>query len=65
VTGTTVRQDDPQTPGKVRVTPEQVRIAQRMNVADPAKAIANFLKRQETGQSQFGAVVNSIPNGEF
>lgn len=65
VTGATVRQNDPQTQGQVRVTPEQMRIAQRMNVSDPAKAITNFLKRQETGQSQFGAVVNSIPNGEF
>ena len=63
VTGATVRQDDPQSQGKVRVTPEQNAIARRMNVADPAKAISNFLKRQETGQSQFGAVVNSIPNG--
>jgi len=63
VTGATIRQDDPQSQGKVRVTPEQSAIARRMNVADPAKAISNFLKRQESGQSQFGAVVNSIPNG--
>jgi hypothetical protein len=34
-----------------------------MNVADPAKAIANHLKRQESGESKFGAVGAQLQNG--
>ena len=65
VTGATVRQDDPQTEGRIRVTPEQSAIAKRMNVKDPAAAIGRFIKRQETGESRFGAVANSIPQEGF
>jgi hypothetical protein len=65
VTGSTVRQDDPQADGKIRVTPEQSAIAKRMNIKDPAKAISNFIKRQETGESRFGAVASFVPQGEF
>lgn len=66
VTGTTVRQDEPtQTAGNIRVTPEQAAIAKRMNIKDPARAIQNFIKRQETGESKFGAVASFVPQGEF
>ena len=66
VTGATYRQDEPsQTDGKVRVTPEQAAIARRMNIKDPGKAIQNFIKRQETGESKFGAVASFVPQGEF
>jgi hypothetical protein len=64
VTGATVRQDDPQQAGTIRVTPEQAAIAKRMNIKDPAKALQNFVKRQETGESRFGAVAN-LASGEF
>ncbi len=65
MTGTTVRQDEPTGEGKVRVSPEQAAIARRMNVKDPQKAILNFVKRQESGESRFGAVANSIPQEGF
>lgn len=66
VTGATYRQDDPaQTQSRIRVTPEQSAIAKRMNIKDPGKAIENFIKRQETGESRFGAVASFVPQGEF
>ena len=63
VTGATVRQDEPTQAGTIRVSPEQAAIAKRMNIKDPAKAIQNFIKRQETGESRFGAVASMA--GEF
>lgn len=65
VTGTTVRQDEPTQEGKVRVTPEQSAIARRMNIKDPSGAIQRFIKRQESGESRFGAVANSIQQEGF
>ena len=61
--------DDRQTPDmpafeEKGVTPEQAAIAKRMNIKDPAKALQNFVKRQETGESRFGAVAN-LASGEF
>ena len=64
VTGATVRQDEPTQAGTIRVTPEQAAIAKRMNIKDPAKALTNFVRRQETGESRFGAVAN-LASGEF
>ncbi len=65
VIGATHRQDEPAQPGKMRVTPEQAALARRMNVKDPAKAMQNFLRRRETGESNFGAVGAHLPEGEF
>jgi hypothetical protein len=64
VTGATVRQDEPSHAGTFRVTPEQAAIAKRMNIKDPAKALLNFAKRQETGESKFGAIGAQL-SGEF
>ncbi len=72
-TGATYRQQEfadgsggPASPGSVRVTAEQTALAKRMNVADPKKAIERFLKRQENGESRFGAVGGMLQDqGEF
>ena len=54
------RQDAPRT-AQTKVTPEQQALANRMGVKDPAGAVARFRKRQDAGQSSFGAVAAFIP----
>ena len=55
VTGSTVRQGSAPAP-QARITSEEARLAERMGVKDPKASKARFLKRQESGQSNLGAV---------
>jgi len=54
------RQDAPRTQTP-KVTPEQQALANRMGVKDPAGAMTRFRKRQDAGNSSFGAVAAFIP----
>jgi hypothetical protein len=55
VTGSTVRQGS-QAAQAPRLTRDEANLAERMGVKDPKAAKARFLKRQESGQSNLGAV---------
>ena len=55
VTGSTVRQSSPTTP-PARMSTDEAQLASRMGIKDPKGAKARFLKRQESGQSNLGAV---------
>jgi hypothetical protein len=60
--GASHRQDAPrgtsQTP---KVSTAEAQLAARMGVKDPAGAMSRFRKRQDAGQSSFGAVAAFIP----
>ena len=58
-TGATVRDSAP-TRQTTQVTAQQNRLAKAYGVKDAGKAIENFKKRQESGQSQLGMVANAI-----
>lgn len=65
VTGASHRQDPPAQGSKMRVTPEELALARRMNVLDPVKAKERFLQRRASGQSNLGAVGALVDDGEF
>lgn len=50
---------------KIRVTPEEAALAQRMNIKDPAGAKARFLERMEQGRSALGAVSSAVRQEDF
>jgi len=55
VTGSTVRQTPTQAP-QARISTDEAKLASRMGTKDPKGAKERFLKRQESGQSNLGAV---------
>ena len=66
VTGVSHRQQpsNPQNQAKT-LTPDQRALAKRMGIKDPAKAVKNFLQRQEDGQSSLGGVRAFVNDDEL
>lgn len=57
VTGVSHRQSQTPTNSQAKpLTPDQRALAKRMGIKDPAKAVKNFLQRQEDGLSSMGGV---------
>lgn len=56
---------DPRQNAQPKVSPEAAQLAARMGVKDPAKAMERFRKRQDAGQSSFGAVAAFIPEEDL
>jgi len=55
--GGTTRQGGSNQPQRKAISEEEKKLAERMGVkGDPAKAKERFLKRQESGQSNLGAI---------
>ena len=60
-TGGSVREAPPTgAAAAVKISQDQSKLAQRMGIKDPAKAIERFKQRQASGQSNLGMVANAI-----